>query len=457
MPASRSHLRVVVLAVTVLALAVPAVAQAQRYGPVGQAQHRDIVIASDMWSKTPRIMGISLNFADIIAVPGLDTGAKAAQSYDDARAAVLAAGGAWNDDVQCVEHDVWRTMPWAFTTAIGQAQYESAWGESFDKPNMDVVQVQFSWPPRPSTLDGSDFEVTLNTGRIISNIRNASVGPNFEYNEGTTVVLNDERFANRQPKSDPTAIYPVSVTIIPDAVHHTPLQLVGSKGRLVSAIGMTGANDRTPYDTQSSDPTKWTGPRMIAAKLTRMSTKGEGGPAILSGGLLPNDGVEIFGADAQYRVRIATIGGAFSPNGLNAMYPNEYRKFFQLVARSESGKLIPLMQANQEYLIDGEPITVVGIADRTIKATPKQFNECLQDDSENQIDIVLKGSEAAMRKLIAVRIPAQGNGYHPLYNDGGPGATPTAGQSYTAPGPRQTMRLINGLDNPLQATLVPRR
>jgi hypothetical protein len=196
---------------------------------------------------------------------------------------------------------------------------------------------------------------------------------------------------------------------------------------------------------------------MIAAKLTHMSTKGEGGPAILSGGLLPNDGVEIFGADAQYRVRIATIGGAFSPNGLNAMYPNEYRKFFQLVARSESGKLIPLMQANREYLIDGEPITVVGIADRTLKATPKQFNECLQDDSENQIDIVLKGSEAAMRKLVTVRIPAQGNGYHPLYNDGGPGATPALGTRYTAPGPRQTIRLINGLDNPMQTTFIRRR
>ncbi len=136
------------------------------------------------------------------------------------------------------------------------------------------------------------------------------------------------------------------------------------------------------------------------------------------------------------------------------MYPNQYRKFFQLVARSQSGKLVSLINANQEYLIDGEPITVVGIADRTIKATPDQFNECLQDDSENQIDIVLKGSEAAMRKLIAVKIPAQGNGYHPLYNDGGPGSTPTDGVRYTAPGPRQTMHLINGLDDPLQATFV---
>ena len=218
---------------------------------------------------------------------------------------------------------------------------------------------------------------------------------------------------------------------------------------------MKGTNNRTPYDTQSTDPTKWTGPRMIAAKLTHMSTKGEGGPRILRGGLLPNDGVTIFGAaKAQYRVRIATIGGAFSPNGLSAMYPNQYRDFFQLVARSQSGKLVSLIKANHQYLIDGEPITVVGIADRTIKATPDQFNQCLQDDSENQIDIVLKGSEAAMRKLVSVRIPAKGNGYHPLYNDGGPGATPTAGVRYTAPGPRQTMHLINGLDDPLQATFV---
>ena len=399
-------------------------------------------------------MGISLNFTGIIGAPNLDTSKDTMQTYEGARAAVLAVGGAWNDNVSCVAHDEWRTKPWAFTTAIGSAQYQDAWGDQFNQTSMSVVQVQFSWPPRPSTLDGSDFAVTLNNGQTISNVSNASVGPNFEYNEGTTVVLNDNRLGNRLPKSDPGAIYPVSVRTIDDG---TPLQLVGTKGRLVSALDMTGTNDRTPYDTQSSDPTKWTGPRMIAAKLTHMSTKGEGGPRILSGGLLPNDGVAIFGkAHAQYRVRIATIGGAFSPDGLRAMYPNEYRKFFQLVARSQSGKLVPIIESNHQYLIDGEPLTVVGIADRTVKATPKQFNQCLQDDSENQIDIVLKGSEASMRKLIAVKIPAQGNGYHPLYNDGGPGATPTAGQRYTAPGPRQTMPLINGLDNPLQATFVRR-
>ncbi len=453
MPASRPFLRILLPGVlAALGLAAPGLALAQQYGPVGQAQHRDILIASDLWAPTPRIMGVSLNFSEIIGVPGFDT-TPGAQTYEQARAAVLAAGGAWNDDVTCVARADWSTKPWAFTTAIGAAQYQAAWGPNFTQTNMDIVQVQFSWPPRPSTLDGSDFRVTLSDGTVITPM-NATVGPNFEYNEGTTVVLNDNRMGNRLPKRDPAALYPVAVEIVADA---TPLQLVGPRGRLVSAVGLTGSNDRTPYDDQPADPSRWTGPRMIAAKLTRMSTAGENGPLILKRGLLPNHGVAIFGAaDAQYRVRIATLGGAFSPDGLRAMYPNEYRRYFQLVARSQSGRLVRLIRANHEYRIDGEPITVVGIADRTVKAAPAQFNRCLQDDSENQIDIVLKGSEAAMRKLITVRVPARGNGYRPLYNDGGPGSTPQPGVRYTAPSPRQTIRLINGLDNPLQTTFVRR-
>ncbi len=51
-------------------LAMPGAALAQDYGPVGQAQHRDILVASDLWAPKPRIMGVALNFADIIAVPG---------------------------------------------------------------------------------------------------------------------------------------------------------------------------------------------------------------------------------------------------------------------------------------------------------------------------------------------------------------------------------------------------
>ncbi len=453
MPGARPTLRSAAIALAGIGLTLPGVAIAQTGGLVGRAQHRDILIASDMWAKTPGIMGVSLNFTDIIGVPGLNTSDKT-QTLAGARELVLNAGGAWNDNVTCADPADWAKTIWAYTTAIGTAQYIQAWGDGFPAEKLDVVQVQFSWPPRPSTLNGSDFEVTLNDGTQVVPA-NATVGPNFEYNEGTTVVLNDAVLGNRLPKSDPGALYPVSVKVIADS---TPLQLVGPKGRLVSAVGLMGTNDRTPYDDRPADPTKWTGPRMIAAKITRMSTAGEGGPKVLANGLLPNDGVAIFGATrAQYRVRIATLGGAFSPDGLRAMYPNEYRSFFQLIARTAAGRLVPIIKANHTYVVDGEPITVVGIADRTMKAPPTKYNQCLQDDSENQIDIVLKGSEAAMRTLVAVRIPAQGNGYKPLYNDGGPGATPALGTRYTAPGPRQTMRLINGLDNPMQTTFIKRR
>ncbi len=446
-------LRVAVIFFAALGLALPGLAAAAEPGPVNKAQHRDILIASDMWAKKPRIMGVALNFTDIIGVPGLDISDEN-QTLDQARAAVLGAGGAWNDDVTCNDPADWSSKLWAYTTSVGTTQYVQSWGEDFNAINWDVVQVQFSWPPRPSRLHGSDFEVTLNDGTtVVPN--NATVGPNFEYNEGTTVVLNGPALGNRLPKGDPGARYPVSVKVVAD---DTPLQLVGPKGRLVSAVGLSGTNDRTPYDVQPSDPTEWTGPRMIAAKITEMSTAGEGGPALLASGLLPNDGVAIFGArNAEYRVRIATLGGAFSPNGSRAMYPNEYRSFFQLVARTKAGKLIPIVKSNRRYLVDGEPITVVGIADRTLKAPRDEWNQCLQDDSENQIDIVLKGSEAGMRKLVAVRVPAKGNGYKPLYNDGGPGSTPAPGTRYTAPSPRQTMRLINGLDNPLQTTFIRRK
>ena len=115
--------------------------------------------------------------------------------------------------------------------------------------NTDVVQVQTSWPALPSTLDGSDFKITLNDGTIAPAI-SAMVMPNFEYNERSVLILNGE-FGNRLPKSDPAVKYPAKVEIVADA---TPLQLVGPHGRLVSAVGMSMTNDKTPYDTQPADP-----------------------------------------------------------------------------------------------------------------------------------------------------------------------------------------------------------
>jgi len=45
-----------------------------------------------MWDTVPRIMSLTLNFTDIIGVPGADSKDEAT-----AKAAVVAAGGAWSE------------------------------------------------------------------------------------------------------------------------------------------------------------------------------------------------------------------------------------------------------------------------------------------------------------------------------------------------------------------------
>ena len=398
----------------------------------------DVIIGADMWDTVPRIMSLTLNFTDIIGVPGADS-----QDEAVAKAAVVAAGGAWSD----ISADACTRTPTqiSHTTAVSPEQYYGVTGIT-GVHNTDVVQVQTSWPALPSTLDGSDFKITLNDGTIATAI-SATVMPNFEYNERSVLILNGE-FGNRLPKSDPAVKYPVKVEIVADA---TPLKLVGPNGRLVSAVGLTMTNDKTPYDTQSTDPKLWTGPRVIAAKMTRMSTLGEGGPNPVSKNLLPNDGVAIFGKKAaQFRLRMLTVGGALSPNGVRGLYPTDYRNYFRLVARDSKGKLIPLINAGQKYVIDGNPITIVGLADLGKKS--KTYDECYQEDSENQVDIILSGSAKAAKSIAFLEIPADGGGYRPLYNDGGPGKNPTPGVVYTAKSPRHSVAVINGLTDPMRTT-----
>ena len=279
---------------------------------------RDILVGADMWDTKPRLMSLTLNFEGIIGIPDADN-----PDFEIARAAVEAAGGAWNVITDC---SITPTQI-SHTTAVSPEQYHSVTGVHGEF--LDVVQVQTSWPVRPSTLDGTDFKITLNNGSIVDPVA-AGIVPNFEYNERSVLILNGE-FGNRYPKSDERSRYPVKVEVVRDA---TPLQLVGPGGKLASAVGMTITNDKTPYDDQPDDPTLWTGPRIIAAKMTRMSTLGENGPVPLKRGLLPNDGISMYGEKrAQFRMRMLTVGGAFSPDGIFGMHPGDYRKPFRLVVR----------------------------------------------------------------------------------------------------------------------------
>jgi len=415
---------------------IPRSASAGENGPtIAPILKRDIVIGADMWDTTPRIMSLTLNFDGIIGIPNSDD-----TDFEIARAAVVAAGGAWNTITQCSSPPT--TI--SHTTALSPEQYYA--GSGVRGEFLDVVQVQTSWPVRPSTLDGTDFKVTLNNGSIAKAV-SATVIPNFEYNERSVLILNGE-FGNRLPKNDPDVRYPVKVEIVKDS---TPLQLVGPRGTLVSAVGMSITNDVTPYDDQSSNPTEWTGPRSIAAKMTRMSTRGESGPVPLKQGLLPNDGVSMFGKNkAKFRMRMLTSGGAFSPDGIFGLHPGDYRKHFRLVGIENDGTRVPLTEQGKTYRIDGYPIRIEGLADLGLKQDT--YDQCYREDSENHIDIILSGSEKAAERIKILEIPAQGDGYSPLYNDGGPGNNPTPGVRFTAPSPRHSLAIMNGLRDPMRVT-----
>ena len=415
---------------------LPDTAGAGEDGPtIAPLLKRDILIGADMWDTIPRLMSLTLNFEGIIGIPNSDD-----TDFEVARAAVVAAGGAWNTITQCSSPPT--TI--SHTTALSPEQYYA--GSGVRGEFLDVVQVQTSWPVRPSTLDGTDFKVTLNDGSIAEAV-SATVIPNFEYNERSVLILNGE-FGNRFPKSDARVRYPVKVEIVSDA---TPLQLVGPGGKLVSAVGMSISNDVTPYDNQSSDPKEWTGPIAIAAKMTRMSTLGESGPIPLKQGLLPNDGVSMYGENkAKFRMRMLTAGGAFSPDGIFGLHPGDYRKHFRLVGVEKDGTRVPLTEQGKTYLIDGYPIRIEGLADLGLKQD--DYDECYREDSENQIDIILSGSEKAAERIKILEIPVQGDGYSPLYNDGGPGNNPTPGVRFTAPSPRHSVSIMDGLRDPMRVT-----
>jgi hypothetical protein len=305
----------------------------------------------------------------------------------------------------------------------------------------DGLPVEFSWPARPSTLDASDFRVTFNTGGSVTP-QLAAVFPNEEYNERSTVVLFG-KFGNRLPPDDPGATYPVRTEVVRDA---TPLQLVGEHGRIVSAVGMHAQTSTTPYDPSAS-----TGPRLTGAKLTKMSAQGDTAPPPFRGAL-PNDGVTLYGRRAQYRLRVFTTGG-FSPDGVRAVFPTEYARYFRIHARGTGGRDVVLARAGRDYSVAGHRVRVVGLADLGRKQS--SYDDCYTEDKDNQIDIVLAGDEAGMRRITSVEIPARGR-YDPFYNPGGPGNAPTPGVPYTRPGPTQRQPVLVGLDDPLTVTFARR-
>ncbi len=395
--------------------------------------HRDVLIDADMWERRPRMMAAGLGFTEIVGVPGLSTSDLATSELR-----VRAAGGAWNK-VSCAAGE---------TPALGNytsAITPQAVAFSFGYPTVrsDGLPVEFSWPVRPSMLDASDLRVTLSNGRTVTP-QLAALYPNAEYNERSTVVLFG-KFGNRLPPQNPRSAYPVKTRVVRGK---TSLQLVGEHDRLVSAIGMFATTSTTPY-AQNSNPAKRTGPHLVAAKLTRMSARGDTAPPPFNAAL-PNDGVSLYGSAARFRIRVFTSGG-FSPDGVRAVFPTEFSRYFRLRARGDYGRTVLLTKTGVNYHLGGGVVRILGLADLGRKQS--HYDDCYVEDKDNQINIVLGGDERAVARITAAEIPARGR-YSPFYNPGGPGNDPTPGVRYTAPGPSQTQPVLNALKDPMQVTFI---
>jgi hypothetical protein len=252
-------------------------------------------------------------------------------------------------------------------------------------------------------------------------------------------------FGNRLPPSSAGAIYPIRVEVVES---QTPLRLAGPQGEVVEAVGMSAETRGSPYTDPDVAPEDRGGPILAAAKITRYSSDGDEGPRLFSPGLLPNHGEALYGERAQYRIRVLTTGG-MTFDGVRGMHPDEFERFFRVIAVNSSGEQIEITEAGVDYEIDGARLRVEGLADLGLRQDT--YDECYSEDKDNQIDIILSGDEAAMRAITRVQMPSTGE-YSPVYNPGGPGADPVTDVRYSAPSPPIDVEVYQGLDDPLQVT-----
>jgi hypothetical protein len=400
-----------------------------RANPLYELLRQDVLINADYYGDTPSILGASLGFTHILGVPGLN----GTTTSDE----VLArkAGGSW-ETLSSPSADTASLRAYTSDASVGGI----ATNYGYPVKYTGGFPIEFSWPVLPSSVSGDDFRVVLNTGQVITPLA-ASITPNFEYNERSTVVILGY-FGNRIAPGQPGAIYPVKLEV---ARSRTPLKLVGPGGVVVSAAGLTHGDGSTPMTAY--DP--GAGPKLVGAKLSVMSIAGESAPEPFSGAL-PNDGVALYGSAAQYRLRVFTSGG-FSPDGVRSVYPTDFSQFFRIQTVDADGVVRWLTETGVPYQLPSGSITVVGLAD--LGLAQSSYDDSYVEDHDNQIDIVLSGDEAAIATIKAVQIPASG-GYSPFYNPGGPGNNPTPGVTYSQPGPGLTEPVINALADPMTVTYV---
>jgi hypothetical protein len=391
-----------------------------------EALMQDVLINADYWTTEPKILSASLGFTQILGVPNLSTS-------EEGQAANAQFGGAWEALSTTNPDPALRAYTSSATPTAMYIGYDT------DIVGAGGFPVVFSWPVLPSTVDGSDFEVTLNTGeRVIAD--GASIAPNSEYNERSTVVIVSQKFGNRITPGYPGAVYPVRLRILRD---DTPLTLVGPGGQKKIAAGFSYGNGIKPLTGY------YAGPTLCAAKLSVLSTVGEGGPAVWTGGYTPNDGDALYGNSAQYRLRVLTTGG-FSPDGVRSLYPTEFESFFQIQVTDVGGRIVSLTKTNTTYKLKAGSIRILGLADLSV--AQDSYDDSYVEDHDNQIDIILKGNEAVMKRIKYVLVPSNKSNYKPFYNPGGPGNNPTPGVVYSKPTSFIKQAVTIAIQNPMTVT-----
>lgn len=381
--------------------------------------HRDILLNADLWDGDLKILAAGYGFEGIQGIAGLQSG-----NLDLAIEAGAGVSLNWADlDPAAPIRNI--TSGSSVVGVVGA-------GFGAFVHEADAMPIEFSFPILPSTLDPTDFAVTLNTGEVVTPDA-AALNPNFDFNERSTAVIFGS-FGNRLAPGTEGAIYPVSVSIVVD---DTPLMAIGPDG-LISAVGLSHSSTN-PYVDNG-------GPQLVGAKLTVMSPVGDFSPDGI-GVATANDGELLYGEEAEFRLRLFTSGG-FSPDGVSGFLPDEFARYFRLEAVDANGNTVVISEAGVDYDLGDGILRVVGLAELGATATvdnPAYY----QEDHDNQFDIVLAGDEAAMRRLTVVEIPtAAEDGYSDIYNPGGPGQTPTEGVIYTEPAAPQRFDIDIALDDP---------
>ena len=173
-----------------------------------------------------------------------------------------------------------------------------------------------------------------------------------------------------------------------------------------------------------------------------------------------NSGDDLYADAAQYRLRLYTSAG-FSPDGIAGLLPNDFERFFSLLAVGAGDELITISRQDLVYDVPGYgQIEVVGLADLAAKTSPSNYNLSYVEDHDNYYDVILRGDEAAIARLVQVRLPSgssldpRGVPYASVFNPGGPGNAPDATGAALGPWTVSSSDGIVAITNDLGARAV---